>query len=258
MCVKIDCTTNLNRNSYNKIIIIEDPTEEKFSIHVGGKIRKNEGIYPTIPEKFSSRIRGKSDYRKLKEVVDYFLENHRITSLQDSQILPFYLDKFSCICSKDCFLALKLFHYKDILSNCIKKYQIDRAKFVLENEHVCNYCFYLDSKESKYDKYVLGNEEYINFKLFAKDGVIHKMDKKFLQEFVRNKLYESGEKAIITSFDEYHSHTFSGVKKTYLISGNLKIDIWDKQIIEILKEIVNEHNCSLEKNKVKQIKMEGF
>lgn len=258
--LKIDGTADLNRNIYNKIIIRENPEEETISVIVGNCQRMIGGIYPTIPKKFSDRIRGKSDYQKTKEIVNYFLENHQITSLQDSKIFPFYSDKFSCISSKDCFLALKLFHYRDILNNCIKKYQRDRSKFVLENEDVCNYCFHLNYKESKYEKNRPDRDEWIDFDLFTKDDSICKIDKIFLEEFIKSKLYERQEIAYIIDSDALYGFHNSGAKRIYLISGDLKIDITYlyRQISIMLEEIVNEHNCSLEKNKIKQIKMEGF
>lgn len=259
MSVKIQGLKYLDSNWYEHIIIEQNLGVSSYAIKVKDKNSEIDKIIVTMPEKLSTRIQNLSDEEKVQEIVNYYLENNTIMCLRNQEILPYYQRLFTMVKSKNSYLAFKLYCDKKILYDCVDKYNSDRNSFLETHKDVLHYEVWTTENESSYQQYCLKEQRIIRLHLLKKNGNLWEYDKRFLRQFVLNKLKQQGVPAEIIK----PSFCFKGMEvyidgQPRLICGNLVINLSEGLLRHTIQKVVDEYNESLEKTKVLQLKMEGF
>ena len=241
----------LDANYYDGIVITQK--EDDYIVNVRGKRSKTPMI--KLPNKFSDRLKGLDDIDKIDNIIDYFLQYEKIISIRDDDYLSHYYGKYSSIKgSKDLSLQLIDTKMKKIFNKILKKYQMDRILFVYDNSNINNYVFNVSYKSS----YRFSLEDWIEFDLKCNDGKLKGVEFEFFKSFIKEKLSEQNEVATIKKEEIFHIYGDNCIDMGYYIRcGDLSIKV-DSGFLNEAQNIVDMYNNSREKEKIKQLKLEGF
>lgn len=254
MSVRILGLNLLNANCYNNITITED--NNNYKVYINRKKKENS---LSLEEKTkytpSFSIEGKTDEQKVINVVSKFLEYATINKITGDYMS--YNSKHQAI-SGTRQMKISLFNPKlrIIPQMILNKYLEDRMRFCGQNKDIKHIII----NEKPYSSYDL-NEDSIRLDLMKKSSVIEEVEKQFFKEYISEKLNEIGKVATLR-----YSHTIFVVNNKRIligyinvVCGNLKIDIEANfELLELIKEIVENYNRELSENKIMQLKMEGF
>ena len=282
MSVKILTKERLNANNYNKMIIRE--VDCNYIVNVSGERLTDQ--YTSLSYKISDNFRKMEDEEKIICIVDTFLRDTIVSSIDTGVFYSGCREQFIMV-----FGTRKLYLYLEnskLLRTIVKmikdKYNIDRYKYCNNNSSDNLYEISLNSKGASYGRKCISCENcagciedddispsYIQFKLMYINGNIASFDKKFLERFIYDKLWEYGKLANLT--EETHDIKVGGITKigkcidSYnIICGDLVIKFncttfSKKYVFELISGIVNRYNSELKevnKYKKRQLKMEGF
>ena len=284
MSVKISTKEKLNSNLYNSMIIRE--VDGNFFVKVNGK--KSNDEYQFVGERLTDSLKEMSDEQKIIYIVDSFLENATINEIELNALNLGYKGQFIKISgSRTLYLQISNIElFKSLVKMIKMKYDIDRYKY--EADYNGNlYSINLREKIVSYDvKFISCDDcsldcsggycpKHLEFNIMYINGKIAGFDKKFIERFIYDKLYESRCNATIVE-ETNDIKLIDGTKidsytKCYnIICGNLEIrfncSAFTRDFVfEFCNEIVNEYNSELDKInkqrnecKKRQLKMEGF
>ena len=282
MSVKILTIERLNANNYNKMIIRE--VDCYYIGNLSGERLTDQ--YTSLSYKKSDNFRKMEDEEKIICNVDTFLRDTIVSSIDTGVFYSGCREQFIMV-----FGTRKLYLYLEnskLLRTIVKmikdKYNMDRYKYCNNNSSDNLYEISLNSKGASYGRKCISCENcagciedddispsYIQFKLMYIKGNIASFDKKFLERFIYDKLWEYGKLANLT--EETHDIKVGGITKigkcidSYnIICGDLVIKFncttfSKKYVFELISGIVNRYNSELKevnKYKKRQLKMEGF
>jgi len=232
-----------------------------------------------------------SDSEKIITIVDSFLENTEINAIEGAT---------GCLGCSGRFIKvsgtreLYIQHIEDqkLLRELVKKikskYDRDRYSYLINSDIQSSYNIVLNKGISYYNREFISCDdcEYhadfekacdncpkcIQFRLMFENGKIVSFDKKFIERFIYDKLWEVGLNASIIEI--VHDILLAGCQKVgtavdgYCITcGNLKIKFncstfSREYVFNLCNNIVNRYNNELNERdnsvKKKQLKMEGF
>lgn len=251
MAIKNEELKKVYNNDYNDIIILEDKLNTDYRLIINNNSNEQNRQIQLVMNGVLDRVQTLPESQKVEEIIRYFLNNDRIVSFSDTQIIQGYLYLFNIIKGEKTSLALRLFCDKQVLSDCANKYAYDRQKFLEEEKDVTCYEMFTSESTSSYVEETYFGKKIIQLTLIKKDGKLWNKDNKFLRSWILEKLKEQDEKAKI----EYHDFN-NGVP--VLKCGNLMIYLPDKLLQHLVRNIVNEYNKKLERPKMLQLKMEGL
>lgn len=130
-----------------------------------------------------------------------------------------------------------------------------RSEFLKSNEDIQIYNIIFSNNEASYSK-TENNTIYMS--LYMKNPNKYETEMDFLREFIKEKLESKNSKAEVyddvIEFDEFNTIVCIG---RYIQCDNLLIRV-SSEFISYLTDIIEEHNKMINKDKVKQLKMEGF
>lgn len=281
MSVKISTKERLNTNIYNKMIIRE--VDGNYLVNVSNENKDSE--LTSLSCKVSDGLKKMADINKIICIVESFLNSTLISYIEFGIGHTGYTEKFLKVGgTRTLYLYICNPELIRILVKMIKdKYNIDRYKFCDINTVDNSYSISLNRKESSYGKSVVPCEEccrcicdsvcstYIEFKLMYIQGNIAGFDKKFIERFIYDKLWEYGDVASIV--ERTRDVIVGGDTKlgecidSYdIVCGDLVIkfnctDFSKSYVFNLCNNIVNRYNCELlevTNYKKRQLKMEGF
>lgn len=258
MSVKFNGLNKLDKNCYDNIVIKENPDNGDYQVNVKGETLKY-GLQTTLPISFSKRIKKLSDEQKISEVINYFLENHQIT-LIGIKIVS-YNNRYSRIESNYASLLLQMYHPLTEFSACITKYQKDRAEFLQQHSNITNYIVSTSFSESSYNLAKYDDKEAIYLKVKTTRENIWNVDKNFLKEFIHEKLANNESEAYpsLIVYGTYAMQFNKDLAYAKIRCGDLEFIINDQYLLDsVVYEVVKEYKESLQEQKTKQLKMEGF
>ena len=250
----------LDANSYERILIKGD--NESININVTGNKSKRQTEMTTY--KFSDSLVDKTPEQKICDVVDYFLSDHRVNFLKDGSCLARQEGKFIIVkTTRNLTLALNLpkrDKLNSIPSMIINKYLFDRMRFCEENKDINKVEVHL-SDIALYKKDKLNSSSYISLSLCVVNDGFKDAELSFLKDFILDRCYTQGQRATINNNGFYSRFTDNYiVLDNYLKCGDFILEIKSNSpnFKKYLGSIVDEYNSELEKNKKKQLRMEGF
>lgn len=281
MGVRICSKSKLDSNVYMGLTIRE--VDGLFTVKVN--CSKDNGSYELLSYKLTDRLKGLSDYDKVINIVDSFLESTTIDSIEVEKFCKGSRGSFIVVGGTRC-LCLQIENH-DLLTQIVKmiksKYDRDRYKYL--DESVSDlYSVGLSDKKSSYGKEFIPCEDCdyvcdldycpktVSFNVMYSKGKILGFDRMFLERFVYDKLWESGYRAIIyekkkdIKLVDGITVVGSYVDAYYIICGDFKIKFkcsgFTKEYVEsFCKGLVNRYNSEFEEKqsfKKRQLKMEGF
>lgn len=258
MAIQYEGLEHFINNNYKKIIIVEKAVNTDYKVHIqeNDKINDLDNGYCL---NFFEQIKKLPEQKRIEKLIYNFLINHKIVSFQQLQIIPGYRNLFNVISSDDATLAIKLFCDKKILADCAFKYQLDRDSFLEQQSDVNDYEVWLNPTESSYQEQIYSGKRVIKLRLLTKDGNLWWKDKRFFKKWIANKLAEQGVEAKYTHSVQYLCDQGNYVMDSQkLICGNFTVDLTDSLLKHAIKDVVINHNNSLEKEKVLKLKKEVF
>lgn len=281
MSVKIVGVKKLDANVYDRMVIRE--IDGNYFVNVNGaKLSKD---YVSGTYKLSDSLKGIKDTEKVILIVDSFLENMKIKSIDALVRCINYNGNFIEV---DGTRKLHLqIENKELLKVIIKmiinKYNRDRYQYCINNSKDNEYNIFLNDKFTSYDKKFIDCKDCsystcddkcpknIEFRLMYINGKIAYFDKLFIERFIMDKLWEVGKDACI--FVHEKDIKLLGGEKVgryvdayYILCGDLSIKftcgVFNKDyIFSLCSEIVNKYNEELTINNSmmkRQLKMEEF
>lgn len=256
--VKINGVKHLDQYDFHKIIIRQNSKNSDFLVSVKGLDKK----FPTLPTgvKFSKSLKEMNSIEKINAIIDRFLDYNTITRVADNKYISHYDGKFNIISGlKDLNLRLYDPELKPVAKKIVYKYRNDRMRFCEENSEINRVSFYTADESTSYEKEITNYGESIKFYIFTRNGKIPDFEKEFLEEFISEKLYAQDEPAYFKEQYIYSitqdANIFLG---TYLNCGNFSMKINSTKLVPIITKIIDKYNLNREKNKIMQLKMEGF
>lgn len=281
MGIRISTKEKLDTNAYASMIIRE--VDGSFFVKINGGKSDTQSLM--VSYRLSDMIKGLSDFHKIVEIVDSFLENASISSIETDEFHVGYGGNFIKVNgSRTLYLQIDNHELLRYLVRMIKsKYDRDRYKYVASVS--CNeYDINLSDKKSTYGMEFISCEncelncdlgycpKSLTFNLMYLKGKILGFDRAFIERFINDKLWECGEVATICEKRKevklIDGRTVVGAyTDAYCIMcGNLEIrfkcSAFSRKYIEqFCNDIVNKYNGELEKLnscKKRQLKMEGF
>ena len=200
MSVKILTKERLNSNFYNKMIIKE--LNGNYFVNVSSE--KSNDEYVSLSYKLSDSFRKMNDEDKIISIVDSFLKDTEIDLIKTEVFYPGHKEQFILLDgSRKLYLHINNSKLLNIIIKMVKeKYSNDRFKYCFNNTFTNSYQINLSNRDSSYStKYIscddcLGCMEdsicpkYIEFKLMYSGGNIVYFDKKFIERFIYDKLWE--------------------------------------------------------------------
>lgn len=284
MSVKISTKKKLDSNFYNSIMIRE--VDGNFFVKISGN--KSSDEYESVSLKLSDNFKGLTDGKKIICIVDSFLENATIDGIEVDICHVGYGGKFIKVSgTRKLYLQLNNPELLRIIIKMIKnKYNRDRYKSIIESEDNL-YSIALREKSSSYGMEFVSCSDCslecsgdrcpksMTFNLMYVNGKIVGFDKKFIERFIYDKLWEFGCEATVV--EETNPIKLAGgtvignsIKAYSIVSGNLSIrfecsTFTKDYVCSFCNEIVDKYNSKLEKDilqidsyKKRQLKMEGF
>jgi len=284
MSVKISTKQQLDSNFYNSLTVRE--VDGNFFVKVSGN--KSNGDYVITSLKLSDNFKGITDDKKIICIVDSFLENATIDSIEVDAFHVGYGGKFIKVSgTRTLYLQLDNKELLKVIISMIKnKYNRDRYKGIIGSDDSL-YNISLSEKTSSYGKEFVSCEDCcedcsndycpkpMTFKLMYVNGKIVGFDKKFIERFIYDRLWEFGCKAILV--EETKPIKLVGgivignsIKAYSVVCGNLEIrfecSVFTKDYVcSFCNGIVDKYNNELDKEllqinsyKKRQLKMEGF
>ena len=256
MSVNIKGIKRLNQNDYEKIIIIE----QKNGYLVNLIYSKKEET--TTNTKINNPLKGKSDIEQIKIIINNYLDNTKINKLSEYQLIPYYTSSFNIINGdKDLYFSLHNEEFNDIKNKVKNKYYSDRLKTVEENKNITYYNFKLDSASSynivcdsyfgeKIEFSLLGHKKHLQNDLY-----IDEEERAFFQEFIYNKLLETGEEAVINNNNLYDEETEGYINLGYDVTcGSIVINIDNSDLFPEIVGVVDKYNKERKNIKIKKLK----
>ena len=284
MSVKLTGKNKLDANVYNNIVIRE--VDGNFIVKVIGD--KLGDKYESISYKLTDDMKKMDASEKIIAIVDSFLENTQIDSIETESLYAGYDGMFITIdgTRRLCLQINNSELLKMIIKMVKNKYDRDRYEYCDSTDVNSLYGIFLNSKQSSYTRQCISCDDceshgdscgdtcpsYIQFKLMYVNGKMASFDEKFISRFIYDKLWEFGENAII--IEKTHDIKLIGGHKVgdavdgYLINcGNLNIMFYctafnQKYVLNFCSNIVDRYNKELRESeencKKRQLKMEGF
>lgn len=280
MRVKISTKEKLDSYLYNTMIVRE--LADSFNVSLCGEKCCDE--YQLSFIKLSDSLKKMSDYQKVILIVEDFLENSVINSIEVDVLHVGCGGRFIKINgSRTLYLQINNFELLKTIIKMIKsKYDNDRCKYV-SNYNDNLYDIVLREKNSSYDIEFMSCDDcsidctndfcpkQLHFNLMYINGEIAGFDRKFIEKFISDKLLQVGSEAMI--FEETNDIKLAGdtkigsyTKSCCIICGDLCIRfhcsaISKNYILDFCTNIVNKYNNELieiSRYKKRQLKMEGF
>lgn len=254
----------LDANCYDSITI------NNSNVRVKGK---KQDVYMKSDNPFSKSINGKSDLTKKNDIIDYYLRNNRIKSIDDNY---FGSKKIVKRLESSSGKVLEIDHIDDFdtIRRIQGKYNQDRYDFTLNGLDDSNKILIRASKNCS--SYTKNGRTIIYSMVFNRDGSEEKLvpfEKVFLKDLIE-MIGKNEELHIVDMY--YTGFTDNKTVCGLLVVGGgqiIEIDnMYASRIIrsnEFLKreafEIINEHNKRVKEEKEKygdytklQLKMKGF
>lgn len=286
MSVKITEKGKLNANAYNRIVIRE--VDDGFSVKVSGSKLSDE--YISVSYKLSDSLREISDNEKIIFIVNSFLENAKISSIELGASCMGCSGEFIKIGNeRQLYLQINNPELLKIIIRMIKgKYDRDRYEYCNNVNFNNSYSIFLKSNVSSYDREFVSCSDCtlseinnncqdcpknVRFKLLYGNGKIAKFDRMFIERFIYDKLWEEGIEASILEETE-DIKLIDGVTKVgeyvdsyCIVCGDLSIKFnctafSRAYIFDFCNNIVNRYNKELIESREnvmkRQLKMEGF
>lgn len=261
MAVKINGLKYLDANRYDEIMIRE---KDGFQIDVKAQnlefnelliLKKFQG--ESVFKKISTELKDKTDYEKLNIIIKKYLEYSNINGIANTYHLVHYDGWFRKISgTRNLYLQISNPNFQYIYLLILKKYIDDRLKFCYTNNEINNILINTSINSSYSVK-----ENSIDLELMRNENGIAQIEKEFIIDFISNKLSQVNKIA-------YLNHNCTIIKYTntkdvfshiYITCGNLNIEInGTMELLELLEELITNHNNELEQSKKMQLKLEGF
>lgn len=241
------------------------------------EVKRKDGVVNTMPlsmPKFMDTIKNLSEIEKIKEVIEYFARNNTIFSLTEGNGVHFLSTSDRTLDIEMGFSSENQDYIKKSISKLIYNYLDTRLKLI-EGCQPCSFEIIGDERQSYYQVfedldssnrtawlYLLWKPDTENLYDFGK---LQDFEKKFIENFVLEKIYEQGKKAIIQDNWELGKEDYWRMKKNslnvhnYLIScGEItfhfhKISVKD---LSDLTRKINAYNENLEKEESWQLKLD--
>jgi hypothetical protein len=247
--------SSLDNDSYEKIIIVEDKLNTSYNLEIIEKETYLGKQLPLESDKFSKSISNLSETEKVKQIINYFLNNNKIIALDNTGIIDGYNRLFNIIQGESTLLALRLYCDKKILSDCALKYSSDRNKFLRSKKEIKDFDLGTSDNETSYQAENYYGHQIIKLNLLKKDGNLWWIDENFLKSWILEKLIEQSVEANYYSRFELDGYVIDIAKIT---CGDINIYLKDKLLYQKLVPILDEYNKTIGKQKILQLKMEGL
>lgn len=252
MSVKVNSKKKLDQNMYNRMIIRQK--QNQFQIDIQGE------KYDTVPTDcvFSKNYKRANETIYINEVISYYLRYHDISKVAD-QTLPWREGPFLVASGEKNLLALQLnrVEFQNVISKIFLKYEYDRLQFLEKNRNIDHYYFDMDINCAYQKKKICSkDQEIIHVTLLKQDGKIVFEEKRFLEQFILDKIKSVG---VIEPLDIqkkcrlqcYSKNCFfcDYVSKGFYIQTEQCIIEVDRPLFYVLNEIIQKHNQVQSKNK---------
>lgn len=281
MSVKILTKKRLDSNSYNKMVINE--INGNYFINVSSEEADYE--CESLSYKLSDGFRKMQDEDKIISIVDSFLKDTEISSIKTGVFYLGHKEQFILLDgSRKLYLHINNSKLLKIIIKMVReKYSNDRYKYFVNNSFANSYQINLSNRESSYSTKRISCDDCsecmedlvcstnVEFKLMYLGENIASFDRKFIERFIYEKLWEYGKVAyIIEDIRDIRIANGDKVGKCInsynIICGDLIIkfnctEFSRKCVFDLCNNIVNRYNSELlEVNSYnkKQLKMEGF
>ena len=245
----------LDDNYYEKKIVVEDKLNTSYNVDITEKKEVCEKQIPLEFDNLSDRIKNLSEPEKIKQIINYFLNNNKIIALDNTGIIDGYNRLFNIIKGESALLALRLYCDKKILSDCAFKYSSDRNKFLRSKKEIKDFDLGTSDNETSYQAENYYGHQIIKLNLLKKDGNLWWIDENFLKSWILEKLIEQSVEANYYSHFELDGYVIDIAKIT---CGDINIYLKDKLLYKKLVPILDEYNKTIGKQKILQLKMEGL
>lgn len=252
MAINITGKEHLDDNSYEGIIITE--TDDGYQIMVSGA--SNDKTYFS-PESLLDISDGKSDVQKVVEIVRLYLEQNKITELNDNRSARCSNGDYLLCGDGSRYLSIitKEAKRSAILDTVLNKFYCDRDEFLEQNKNIDR--IEINMKEySTYQKRSDCYGEYLELNLFGKDGNLTPEDELFLTKFIFNKLKRASHKAVL----ENQNFPSDGDELDYinlgyyLTCGDVYISIESENLLPVATKaiVMYERQREIPKHKIKK------
>lgn len=247
----------MNANSYDKIIIREN--NGNYTVDVKGSLLKIPTL--SLSYQFLDSLPGTNSEDKIIYIIEEFLRYSAINCVTDHQYLSRYAGYFSVI-KGNRELDLRLINkskFQCIPSMVMNKYCNDRISFCDYNKDINQIDFYTKGEQTSYQKKDVNFGSYLEFYLITKNNKLPEFEKKFIKDFLNDRLNQIGETATIENKNMWSGHTEDYVNLGYFLTcGNLVVSIDNITLLPEFISVVDKYNKTLETEKKMQLKMEGF
>jgi len=277
MSVRIEGVKNLNANNFNEIVVLQNDENDYIVKVLGNKIN-------TVNNKFSMEIKDMSDEDKIVAIIQRYLDNFKINSVNAPIFLSDRDGKWIVIGGfGNNVLKLRLFgsKFNNIFNIIRDKYLNDRYDYFW-NEDINSVKLRLDSDCSSYNVGFVDcddckNEEpcyisednlcesYVELAMKTDrngNGVVD-FEKDFIKEFLYHKFSQIGEEVKVMGVFLEFTDSHNRILKSHIVQcGDFKLYFPHKDEFMFILGIVNDYNNELFKvnNDIKkrQLIMEEF
>lgn len=242
----------LDRNDYSNITINYNEVV----------VKGNKSKYQVIPseESFIDSLRELNDEEKRRRIIDYYLENHTVSSVSK---IVFCNTAYQIGSVDGTTLRIARKMGNDVIDKIYGKYREDRGKFVDSRNFYESQVEFLSSFDST--GYIEDSKS-CRFYISAFDGKVDENEKVFLIDVFSNMLPD-GEAAITRedALDGLNVFNVSFLRKVdtasdYVDYGAPRVRV-SKDLLPVIETLVMEHNEEFSKeseNRPKQLRLEEF
>ena len=257
MGVSICTKKTIVADDYNELII-RHSSNKRFYVEARPDTKKH--ISNKLEMDLLDSIIGLSDEVVLMRFINHFLEGVTLNRLALDEPVKNQIgnyDKFeSLVQNKSLALQIASSDLSQKIKNKLReKFYSDRQKFLVENKDITFYSICYSDNECSYYK---SKKDKIYMKLYMKNPNKYETEMEFLRNFLKEKLEVRDSIALMYDetirYDEYNAEVCIG---RYIECEDLLITI-SSEFVSYVSEIIDEHNKKVKKEKIKQLKMEGF
>lgn len=245
-------------NDYNRIVI-KQKNRDAYNVIIKGE--KFRGAVIKVVNDLYKKSKDRSNEVLVKQIINDYLDYAKIKYIGD-EFLRRYEHRF-IVARGNRELDLQLYNekFKSVPIMLINKYVKDRVEFCSNASDISSYEFGYGRTSSFYERIDGNCGSCIKFRFLSRNGKLVAFEKKFLRDFLYEKLYNNGEEAKIVNNNVYFPAADNEVYLgTYLICGDLKARLFDNygDIAQEVRNVVNKYNEERKVAKSKQLKLEGF
>ncbi|MBQ7136365.1 MAG: hypothetical protein IJO43_00110 [Bacilli bacterium] len=256
MSITIRGLKQLNADDYSAIIIREG--KEGFRVDV--KASKNSLDTTKNNHYISDELQNLDAHQAIINIVEYFLRNNKIDYIGDKKILQRYDGKFGIVSGKrKLYMQVSDKKLSGIPKMVMGKYLMDRAAFFEECKDIPFYEASVSADQTSYVKSRGNDGDFVSMTLKTNGDGLANFEKRFLQEFIYDRLTNIGEEAKIIHPCVFYKElgTYVDLGK-YLVCGDFRMRLYGHELNGPVREVMNRYNDERKQAKKMQLRMEGF